>query len=161
MPTQSTLPPKAAWGLGAGTGFKAYPTVVVSYPTGVATVAAFDAVEFDPAGGWDTVNFRYTIPFEGMWLLSAQTRWTNPIATLGDVRIIRIINTGAFGQLANIATNSGLVENSPGSQQVLHIGKRNLGEMVWITVQQNSGAPTTLQVGNVPCFFQGMYMGPA
>jgi hypothetical protein len=147
--------------VGAGTGFKAYPSVAVSYPTGVATVAAFDVVEFDSAGAWDAVNFRYTFPYTGMWLLTAQTRWTNPIATLGDVRIIRIINTGAFGQLANVATNSGLVENSPGSQQVLHIGKRDQGEMVWITVQQNSGAATTLQAGNVPCFFQGMFMGPA
>lgn len=110
-------------------------------PSGTDTPLAFDVEVYDAAGmhTGSPDNSRLTAPVDGIYVVTAQVRWSPGTA----VRVARLIKNGseliAEELTPSAASFGGPLDQSPATQAVLRAG-----DFVQLVLRQNSGSNATV-----------------
>ncbi len=114
-----------------------------SIPNNTATTILYDTVDKDNAGGYSTVNGRYTASVQGRFNFSGVTRFT--AGAVGEYDMLYRVNGGATISLAAIAATSAAATQVPFAFGV----DLNVGDYVEVMTNQNSGGAANIVPGDI------------
>ena len=145
-----------ATGFGDNTpAFAVQKTTSQSISNSTETKVQHNSTKFDTNSGWDSSNYRYTIPTTGKYLVTHGVRFQSTSAP----RVISWVRKNASGN-----DNINTVEINPNSSGVSpglsgsFIFDFTAGDYIEHYVFQNAGSSKDIETGgnHMPCFFQAM-----
>lgn len=109
-----------------GRGGVNYGTIIANTPTKIP----FTDVEFDSHGGWDAVNFWYTVPINGIYRITAQSGATAP-ASITRTTLAVTNNTTAVSRVGGQDANGFFLPSARSTACFVC----NVGDKLFSTIQ--------------------------